>query len=123
MMNMTTVPLMQRYRLTRSLNLLLLPLTLALLGAGCSRTKYDGGEAFAPPKEINAADQGKTVLLHMKSGLKPDDTQPCVAFNMAAALVRSGYKVSILIDARANADFIADDPTSRNGVSTSSPSR
>lgn len=77
---------------------------------GCSRLKYDGDETFAPPKEVNAAYQGKTVLLHMKSGLKPDDTQPCAAFNMAAALVRSGYKVSILIDARATADFLADNP-------------
>lgn len=46
----------------------------------------------------------------MKSGLKPDDTQPCVAFNMAAGLVRSGYKVAILIDAGENADFLAEDP-------------
>lgn len=83
---------------------------LSLLIAGCSRTKYERGEIFPPPQEINAAYQGKTVLVHMKSGLKPDDTQPCVAFNMAAGLVRSGYKVSILIDARANADFLADDP-------------
>ncbi len=92
------------------LNLLLLPILLGFLVAGCSRTKYDGGETFLPPKEINAAYQGKTFLVHLKSGLKPDDTQPCVAFNMAAGLVRSGYKVSILIDASGNADFLADNP-------------
>lgn len=91
--------------------MLVLPLLLALLSVGCSLQKYEGGETFPPPKEVNAAHQGKTILLHMKSGLKPDDTQPCVAFNMAAGLVRSGYKVSILIDARAAADFVAEDPS------------
>lgn len=103
-------PLRVVIRALMRLHLVSLTLLLALLGAGCSKTRYDGGETFLSPREINAAHQGKTVLVHMKSGLKPDDSQPCVAFNMAAGLVRSGYKVSILIDARANADFLANEP-------------
>lgn len=81
-----------------------------VLFAGCGAARYAGGEEFEDPREINASHQGKSVLVHMKSGLKPDDTQPCVAFNTAAGLVRSGYKVSILIDARANADFLGPTP-------------
>ncbi len=58
----------------------------------------DWGSGIANPGWVGvspagfAAYQGKTFLVHMKSGLKPDDTQPCVAFNTAAGLVRSGYK-------------------------------
>ena len=72
--------------------------------------EYTGGEKFEDPRVVNAAHLGKSILVHMKSGLKPDDTQPCVAFNTALGLVRSGYKVSILIDARANADFMGHSP-------------
>ena len=44
----------------------------------CSPLAYSGGEIFKDPKLVNAEHQGERVLIHMKSGLKPDDSQPCV---------------------------------------------
>ena len=88
-------------------------LAATLLG-GCAKPEYSGGESFPDPKEVNAAHQGKTVLVHMKGGLKPDDAQPCVAFNVALGLVKSGYKVTILIDAGANTDFLGETPEKTN---------
>ena len=90
-----------------------LPLLAVALG-GCTKPEYSGGESFPDPKEVNAAHQGKTVLVHMKGGLKPDDAQPCVAFNVALGLVKSGYKVTILIDAGANVDFLGETPEKTN---------
>lgn len=83
-------------------------LAVAVLIGGCSGMQYQGGESFDAPKEINSDHQGLSILVHMKSGLEPDDTQPCVAFNVAAGFLVSGYDVAILIDAGSNGDFLGD---------------
>ena len=81
---------------------------LGIAAVSCTPLSYSGGESFDDPKEVNAAHQGERVLVHMKSGLKPDDAQPCVAFNMVLGFVRSGYEVDVLIDAAATSDFLGD---------------
>jgi len=48
---------------------------------------------------------GKRVLIHLKTGFKQDDNQPCVAFNMAFAAVKQGVKVEMLFDAAAVVDL------------------
>jgi len=41
------------------------------------------------------------LLVHMKTGLKHDDAQICVAYNVIWAGLRSGLKVDVLVDADA----------------------
>ena len=53
-----------------------------------------------------AADEGsETVLFHLKTGLKHDDSQICVAYNMIWAALDKGLKVDVLIDADAAKTF------------------
>lgn len=40
-------------------------------------------------------------LVHLKTGLKKDDAQICVAYNVIWAAIEEGYKVKVLIDADA----------------------
>jgi len=48
---------------------------------------------------------GKRVLVHLKTGFKQDDNQPCVAFNMAFAALKQGAKVEMMFDAGALVDL------------------
>lgn len=50
----------------------------------------------------SAADTGKGVfLVHLKTSLKKDDAQICVAYNIMWAALEEGYKVKVLVDADA----------------------
>lgn len=50
----------------------------------------------------SAADTGKEVfLVHLKTSLKKDDAQICVAYNIIWAALEEGYKVKVLVDADA----------------------
>ena len=66
------------------LGVLLIFLFLSLIGSLCA-----------------AAEDGKTVLFHLKTGLKHDDAQICVAYNMIWAALDDGMDVDVLIDADA----------------------
>ncbi len=48
---------------------------------------------------------GKHVLIHLKTGFKQDDNQPCVAFDAAFAALKQGAKVEMLFDAGAVVDL------------------
>jgi hypothetical protein len=48
---------------------------------------------------------GKRVLIHLKTGFKQDDNQPCVAFDMALTALKQGAKVEMLFDAAAVLDL------------------
>jgi len=48
----------------------------------------------------SAAD-GKTMLFHLKTSLKHDDAQICVAYNEIWAALAEGLKVKVLVDADA----------------------
>src|SRR5262249_320225 len=41
---------------------------------------------------------GKRVLVHLKTGFKQDDNQPCVAFDVALAALKQGAKVEMFFD-------------------------
>ncbi len=57
---------------------------------------------FANTKNTDAASPKKnTVLIHVVSNIKKDDGPPCVAFDIAFAYVKLGYKVQMLFDADA----------------------
>ena len=43
----------------------------------------------------------ETFLVHLKTSLKKDDAQICVAYNMIWAALKKGYKVRVLVDADA----------------------
>ncbi len=47
------------------------------------------------------ADEQKTLLVHLKSGLKHDAVQICVAYNAIWAALEEGLDVNVLIDADA----------------------
>lgn len=47
------------------------------------------------------ADEPKTLLIHLKTSLKRDDAQICVAYNAVWAALEEGLKVNVLIDADA----------------------
>lgn len=50
----------------------------------------------------SVADTGKEVfLIHLKTSLKKDDAQICVAYNIIWAALQKGYKVKVLVDADA----------------------
>ncbi len=56
---------------------------------------------FATPFS-SMADTGKEVfLIHLKTSLKKDDAQICVAYNIMWAALQKGYKVKVLVDADA----------------------
>ncbi len=48
-----------------------------------------------------AGEGGKTILFHLKTSLKQDDSQICVAYNMIWAALDDGLDVKVLIDADA----------------------
>lgn len=48
---------------------------------------------------------GKRVLVHLKTGFKQDDNQPCVAFDVALAALKQGAKVEMFFDAGAIVDL------------------
>jgi len=48
---------------------------------------------------------GKRVLVHLKTGFKQDDNQPCVAFDVAFAALKEQAKVEIFFDAAAVVDL------------------
>ncbi len=48
-----------------------------------------------------SADEPKTLLIHLKTSLKRDDAQICVAYNAIWATLEEGLKVNVLIDADA----------------------
>ncbi len=43
----------------------------------------------------------ETFLIHMKTGIKKDDAQICVAYNVIWAALEEGYTVKVLVDADA----------------------
>jgi hypothetical protein len=47
------------------------------------------------------ADEQKTLLIHLKTGLKHDPSQICVAYNAIWAALEEGLDVNVLIDADA----------------------
>ncbi|HBG45687.1 MAG TPA: hypothetical protein DDW94_01695 [Deltaproteobacteria bacterium] len=46
-----------------------------------------------------AAEKNESILFHLKTSLKHDDAQICVAYNMIWAALESGLEVNVLIDA------------------------
>lgn len=51
---------------------------------------------------ISLADENQEVfLVHLKTSLKRDDAQICVAYNMMWAALEEGFKVKVLVDADA----------------------
>lgn len=52
-------------------------------------------------KNTDAASPKKTVLIHVVSNIKTNDGPPCVAFDMALAYLKLGYKVDMMFDADA----------------------
>ncbi len=53
------------------------------------------------PFAADAAGQQETFLIHLKTSLKKDDAQICVAYNMMWAALEEGYDVKVLVDADA----------------------
>lgn len=53
---------------------------------------------LAPALAIAGPD---TFLVHLKTGLKKDDAQICVAYNIIWAALEEGYRVQVLVDADA----------------------
>ena len=49
---------------------------------------------------LHASNQ-ETFLIHLKTSLKKDDAQICVAYNVIWAALKKGYKVKVLVDADA----------------------
>lgn len=59
----------------------------------------------APAMALPGSLAGKRVLVHLKTGFKQDDNQPCVAFDVAFAALKEGAKVEMLFDAGAVVDL------------------
>ena len=53
------------------------------------------------PCSLSFAGSEETFLVHLKTSLKKDDAQICVAYNMIWAALKKGYKVNVLVDADA----------------------
>ena len=47
------------------------------------------------------AAENETFLIHLKTSLKKDDAQICVAYNMMWAALEEGFQVKVLVDADA----------------------
>jgi hypothetical protein len=56
---------------------------------------------FATPLTSTAAENRETFLIHLKTSLKKDDAQICVAYNIMWAALEEGYNVKVLVDADA----------------------
>ncbi len=59
------------------------------------------GAALLALASSGFAAEGKTILFHLKTGLKHDDAQICVAYNEIWAALEEGLKVNVLVDADA----------------------
>ena len=57
------------------------------------------GSQLSVPVPSSAARQ--TFLVHLKTSLKKDDAQICVAYNVIWAALEEGYNVKVLVDADA----------------------
>ena len=55
---------------------------------------------IAPTVPVYGAEP-ETFLIHLKTSLKKDDAQICVAYNVIWAALEEGYKVKVLVDADA----------------------
>jgi hypothetical protein len=55
---------------------------------------------IAPPVPAHGAEP-EAFLIHLKTSLKKDDAQICVAYNVIWAALEEGYKVKVLVDADA----------------------
>ncbi len=55
---------------------------------------------IAPPVPAFGAEP-ETFLVHLKTSLKKDDAQICVAYNVVWAALEEGYKVKVLVDSDA----------------------
>jgi hypothetical protein len=55
---------------------------------------------IAPTVPVYGAEP-ETFLVHLKTSLKKDDAQICVAYNVIWAALEEGYKVKVLVDADA----------------------
>ena len=53
------------------------------------------------PLIVHATEENETFLIHLKTSLKKDDAQICVAYNVMWAAVEEGYKIKVLVDADA----------------------
>jgi hypothetical protein len=53
------------------------------------------------PVIVNAAEEKETFLIHLKTSLKKDDAQICVAYNVMWAALEEGHDVKVLVDADA----------------------
>ncbi len=73
---------------------------VAILGLGALLLLNSVALRASPPPLA-----GKRVLIHLKTGFKQDDNQPCVAFDMALAALKHGAKVEMFFDAAAVADL------------------
>lgn len=60
---------------------------------------------FLSPLPSIAGGKEKTILFHLKTSLKHDDAQICVAYNMIWAALDKGLNVDVLIDADATNTF------------------
>jgi len=58
------------------------------------------GFLFFLPMAVSATGQ-ETFLVHLKTSLKQDDAQICVAYNVMWAALEEGYDVKVLVDADA----------------------
>ncbi len=53
------------------------------------------------PFILHAAEEKEIFLVHLKTSLKKDDAQICVAYNVMWAALEDGHKVKVLVDADA----------------------
>ena len=53
---------------------------------------------IAPPVPAYGAEP-ETFLVHLKTSLKKDDAQICVAYNVIWAALEEGFDVKVLVDA------------------------
>jgi len=60
---------------------------------------------FLPAIPKALAEETQTILFHLKTSLKHDDAQICVAYNEIWAALEEGLKVKVLIDADATNTF------------------
>ena len=56
---------------------------------------------FAPGISSAGEAAKETFLVHLKTSLKKDDAQICVAYNIMWAALKEGYHVKVLVDADA----------------------
>ena len=53
------------------------------------------------PFSLLASEENETFLIHLKTSLKKDDAQICVAYNIMWAALDEGFNVKVLVDADA----------------------